>query len=96
MLRKGFEYSVLRKYLDERYGSLDNAALVLGINRGTLYHGIIEPKNGYKLAEQMIQEVKDMKQRLEYQTSEYERLARAYNELVDKIEREHTLREERI
>lgn len=96
MLRKDIEYSDLRKYLDERYGSLDNAALILGINRNKLYYGVVTPKNGYKLAEQMIQEVKDMKQRLEYQTAEYERLARAYNDLVDKIEREQTLSEERI
>lgn len=96
MLYKNREYSPLRMFIEKEYGSVANAATIWEMKPQTLFVGIKNPKNGYKVAEALARRVDELKEALAYQQEEYARLARTYNDLVDKYNEYQTLREERI
>lgn len=96
MLYKNKEYSLLRLFIEKEYGSVANAATIWGMKAQTLFVGIRNPKNGYKVAEALACRLKETQEALAYQQEEYARLARVYNELADKYNEYQTLREERI
>lgn len=88
--------SAIHQYLTEQYGSIKRAARVFDVNYITLQRNAKDPKGSWAIVDKIINgllaERDEALLKAHYTEEEYSRLAREYNDLIDRYSR----REEEI